>query len=102
MINVNKINPNPLSAQNTAAIEKEHSQQPRKLEFLYGLVRKLYLDKSTLKGQTASNKVPALMQHLQVCTHSLNKLPHPFSEYLGDFHNKVWRLVFTILASVFF
>ena len=41
--------------------------QPRRLEFLYGIVKKLFLDKYKAKGQNPTHKVPALMQKLQVC-----------------------------------
>eukprot|EP01061_Rhynchopus_euleeides_P004259 TRINITY_DN13524_c0_g2_i1.p1 TRINITY_DN13524_c0_g2~~TRINITY_DN13524_c0_g2_i1.p1 ORF type:complete len:769 (+),score=341.13 TRINITY_DN13524_c0_g2_i1:81-2387(+) len=60
--------------QNTAAIEKEHALQPRKLDFLYGLVRRLYLDRHALKGTNAANKIPALMQLLQHRRYSLDEL----------------------------
>eukprot|EP00754_Rhynchopus_humris_P001897 Rhum_TRINITY_DN11080_c0_g1::Rhum_TRINITY_DN11080_c0_g1_i1::g.42285::m.42285/K16749/BBS7; Bardet-Biedl syndrome 7 protein len=58
----------------SAAIEKEHAQQPRQLEFLNGLVKKLFLDKATLKGQAAAHKIPALMQLLQHGRYNLKDL----------------------------
>lgn len=47
------------------SIEREHKLQPRRLEFLYGIVRKLYLDKHKPRGQNPTQKIPQLMQKLQ-------------------------------------
>eukprot|EP01062_Namystynia_karyoxenos_P068211 TRINITY_DN6256_c0_g1_i1.p1 TRINITY_DN6256_c0_g1~~TRINITY_DN6256_c0_g1_i1.p1 ORF type:complete len:783 (+),score=313.24 TRINITY_DN6256_c0_g1_i1:113-2350(+) len=46
-------------------IEREHKLQPRRLEFLYGIVRKLYMDKHKTRGQSPQQKIPQLMQKLQ-------------------------------------
>eukprot|EP00756_Hemistasia_phaeocysticola_P040760 Hpha_TRINITY_DN16881_c2_g18::TRINITY_DN16881_c2_g18_i1::g.149502::m.149502/K16749/BBS7; Bardet-Biedl syndrome 7 protein len=47
------------------SIEREHKLQPRRLEFLYGIVRKLFLDKHKPRGQLPTQKIPLLMQKLQ-------------------------------------
>eukprot|EP01012_Entosiphon_sulcatum_P007894 TRINITY_DN14132_c0_g1_i1.p1 TRINITY_DN14132_c0_g1~~TRINITY_DN14132_c0_g1_i1.p1 ORF type:complete len:738 (+),score=190.13 TRINITY_DN14132_c0_g1_i1:22-2214(+) len=46
-------------------IEKEFELQPRRLEFLHGIVKNLYLDKFKFRGQNATAKLPLLLQHLE-------------------------------------
>eukprot|EP01065_Artemidia_motanka_P052516 TRINITY_DN9507_c0_g1_i1.p1 TRINITY_DN9507_c0_g1~~TRINITY_DN9507_c0_g1_i1.p1 ORF type:complete len:765 (+),score=330.61 TRINITY_DN9507_c0_g1_i1:74-2296(+) len=46
-------------------VEREHKLQPRRLDFLYGIVKKLYLDKHKPKGQNPTHKLPQLMAKLQ-------------------------------------
>eukprot|EP00906_Rhabdomonas_costata_P037409 RCo052665 len=46
-------------------IEKEFEMQPRRLEYLYSLVKNLFLDKYKFKGQNVSHKLPVLQGHLE-------------------------------------
>eukprot|EP00667_Euglena_gracilis_P004971 EG_transcript_5000 len=47
------------------SIESEFELQPRRLEFLHGIVKNLYTDKYKFKGQNVSHKLPVLQGLLE-------------------------------------
>jgi Bardet-Biedl syndrome 7 protein len=51
--------------ENHKSIEKEFEMQPRRLEFLHGIVKNLYNDKYKFKGQNVSHKLPVLQGLLE-------------------------------------
>eukprot|EP01060_Flectonema_neradi_P019649 TRINITY_DN268_c2_g1_i1.p1 TRINITY_DN268_c2_g1~~TRINITY_DN268_c2_g1_i1.p1 ORF type:complete len:730 (+),score=132.00 TRINITY_DN268_c2_g1_i1:112-2301(+) len=63
---------------NVSTLEKEFAMQPRRLEFLCSIVKKLFLDKHKAKGQNPTHKIPLLMQKLQE-DYSLDSLVNFFA-----------------------
>eukprot|EP01006_Ploeotia_vitrea_P029031 TRINITY_DN61642_c1_g4_i1.p1 TRINITY_DN61642_c1_g4~~TRINITY_DN61642_c1_g4_i1.p1 ORF type:complete len:727 (-),score=80.93 TRINITY_DN61642_c1_g4_i1:42-2222(-) len=60
-------------------IEKEHELQPRRLEFLHGIVRNLFLDKYKFKGMDVRSKLSLLDEQLNE-EYTLKKLQDFFSQ----------------------
>eukprot|EP00002_Diphylleia_rotans_P015635 TRINITY_DN3026_c0_g1_i5.p1 TRINITY_DN3026_c0_g1~~TRINITY_DN3026_c0_g1_i5.p1 ORF type:complete len:286 (-),score=60.03 TRINITY_DN3026_c0_g1_i5:289-1146(-) len=59
-------------------LQQDYEVQPRRLEFLYGIIIDLYVDKFKFKGQDVRARIPVLMSQLQ--NYSLDNILNFFSE----------------------